>query len=194
MEPSKTPRRLSDLSLDPRNANKGKDRGRAVLRHSLRTLKAGRSLLADKKLRLIAGNKTRDAAIAEGFDEAIFVYSDGSKPVVVVRTDLDLETDLEAKELAIADNRAGELGLDWDSSILSEYKDEGVDFGAYFEPDEWAAMLGEEEEGEPAGADDDGIPYQNKYAVAVECEDEAHQEEIYNKLLDMGYKCKVLTL
>lgn len=38
------------------------------------------------------------------------------------------------------------------------------------------------------------IEYQNKFAVAVECEDEAHQEDVYNKLIDQGYKCRILVV
>ena len=55
----------------------------------------------------------------------------------------------------------------------------------------WDAEDGEDN---ISGLDDEGIDYQNKFAIAVECEDEAHQEEIYDKLTEMGYKCKVLTL
>lgn len=46
----------------------------------------------------------------------------------------------------------------------------------------------------PPGADDRGIPYVSKYAVAIECEDESSQEETYRELTELGYKCKVLTL
>lgn len=123
--------KLSDFTPDPRNANKGTDRGRRLLRQSIRKLKAGRSLLVDKRGVLIAGNKTREAAIAEGLTEVIIVPTDGTKLVVVQRTDLDLETDPEAKELAIADNRINEIGLEWESEVLVELN-EATDLSQLF--------------------------------------------------------------
>ena len=53
-------------------------------------------------------------ALSAGLDsDVILVQSDGAKLVVVQRTDLTLEDDSKAKALGIADNRAGELGLEW---------------------------------------------------------------------------------
>ena len=55
-------RQLADLSADSRNANQGTPRGRRLLRESLEAYGAGRSVLADREGRLIAGNKTVEAA------------------------------------------------------------------------------------------------------------------------------------
>ena len=53
-------------------------------------------------------------ALSAGLDsDVILVQSDGAKLVVVQRTDLTLEDDSKAKALGIADNRSGELGLEW---------------------------------------------------------------------------------
>lgn len=57
---------LSDLRQDPRNANSGTERGQELLEHSFRTYGAGRSLVADKHGVLIAGGKSRIAAVAAG--------------------------------------------------------------------------------------------------------------------------------
>lgn len=62
-----------------------------------------------------------------------------------------------------------------------------------------AGDLGDEdsdeyEDDEPLNADDEGIEYQSKYAVLVECADEAAQEKIYVKLKEQGYQCKPLTV
>lgn len=189
---------LSDLTPDPRNANKGTDRGRALLRRSLADLKAGRSILVDKNGVVIAGNKTRQAALDLGMDGAIVVESDGSQLVVVKRTDLDLESDAAAQTLAIADNRIAELSLDWDVAALSELQADGVDLSGLWDEAELGDLLEQAAdellEGGIPGEDDTGIPYESRYAVAVECEDEAQQERVYNALLAQGYKCKVLTL
>jgi hypothetical protein len=106
--------RVRDLVPDGKNANKGTERGSGMLEHSLRSYGAGRSVLADKNGRIIAGNKTVEMAASIGMDKVQVVETDGRTLVVVQRTDLDLETDAKAKELAIADNRISEVSLDWD--------------------------------------------------------------------------------
>jgi hypothetical protein len=104
--------KLSQLTPDAKNANKGTARGRKLVRESLKRYGAGRSILIDKNGAIIAGNKTAEGAQAMGMEDVQIVKSDGSKLVAVQRTDLDIN-DKAARELAIADNRASELGLDW---------------------------------------------------------------------------------
>jgi DNA modification methylase len=121
--------RLSDLILDDKNANRGTKRGRALLNKSLKELGAGRSILIDKNRRVIAGNKTLEAAKAGGLKKLIEIDTDGDTIVAVRRIDLDLKKDKKAKELAIVDNRSGELNLEWDDSVLTELAKE-FDLGA----------------------------------------------------------------
>ena len=82
---------------------------RQIVEDSLRNYGAGRSILLDKHGNIIAGNKTAEGAARIGLDDVIVVKTDGTKLVAVQRTDLDLTTDKAAKELAIADNRAGQV-------------------------------------------------------------------------------------
>lgn len=103
---------------DKRNANKGTDRGREALKQSLARLGAGRSVLVDKHGVTIAGNKTLEAATELGLTKTVEVETDGSTLVVVKRIDMDLNTDIKARELAFADNRVGELDLEWDPEVL----------------------------------------------------------------------------
>ena len=127
---------LSQLELDDRNANRGTDRGRGMLDKSLKENKAGRSILVDKHGKVIAGNKTVESAAGVGIHEVMIVPSDGTFLVAVQRTDLDLDTDPEARALAYADNRVAELDLDWDPDMLMEDVNRGVDLGGYFHADE----------------------------------------------------------
>ncbi len=64
-----------------------------------------------------AGNKTLQAAVDQGITEAILVHTDGQQLVVTVRDDLKAG-DADAVRLALEDNRAGELSLSWDASVL----------------------------------------------------------------------------
>ena len=36
-------------------------------------------------------------------------------------------------------------------------------------------------------------PYTPQYGVIILCDGESHQEEVYNKMTQEGYKCKIVT-
>jgi hypothetical protein len=114
-----TERRITDYTTDPRNANKGTPRGLGVIEDSLNYAGAGRSLVADADGVLIAGNKTQEAAVNAGIEQVIEIETDGDALIVHKRRDLRLTTDARAKALAVADNRASELSLDWDADVLA---------------------------------------------------------------------------
>jgi len=64
----------------------------------------------------------------------IVVESRGDQLIAVQRTDLELD-DPAARELAIADNRAAELGLEWNPTVLSELVSD-LDLQPFFSDDE----------------------------------------------------------
>lgn len=142
---------ITTLTPDPRNANKGTQRGTGMLEDSLRKYGAGRSILIDRTGKVIAGNKTLEQAASIGMEDIIIVETDGKKLVAVKRTDLDLSTDQRAKELAIADNRISQVSLDWDTDVLRGLKTE-INLDPFFSPDELKALLGDTPAG---GADPD---------------------------------------
>src|ERR1035437_3135871 len=131
--------KLSTLIPDTKNANLGTPRGNQMIEDSLRQYGAGRSILIDKHGNVIAGNKTLENAGAIGMDDVIVVQSDGTKLVAVQRTDLDL-ADPRTRQLAIADNRAGQVSLDWDTETLKGLAEDGVDLAPFWTADELAAM------------------------------------------------------
>jgi len=152
---TKTAVKLSDLKQDQNNANKGTERGRYMVAHSLEQFGAGRSILLDKHNNIIAGNKTTEAAADLGIDDVIIVETDGTKLVAVKRTDLDLSNgDDRARLMAYADNRASEVGLEWDIDAILGDLSEGVDLSGMFKDDEIKELLGDleqpsEEDAEP---------------------------------------------
>lgn len=133
--------RLSDLRPDATNANKGTQRGRGMVEASLRETGAGRSIVADKDGRIIAGNKTLEAWVDIG-GEIEVVRTDGKRLVVVQREDLDLSDDTgTARKLAYYDNRAGEVGLEWDTEQLLADLSAGVDLSGMFTTEELDNLL-----------------------------------------------------
>jgi ParB-like chromosome segregation protein Spo0J len=114
-------------------------------------------------------------------------------PVVV----LDHLSPTRRRALVIADNKLA-LNAGWDEELLAleltDLHDLGFDVGMLgFEAPDLSRLMGLDGQ---AGAQDEavgqGIDYQEKYAVLVECEGEAHQQEVFERLTAAGYKCKVL--
>jgi hypothetical protein len=109
---------------------------------SLTETGAGRSIVADKDGRIIAGNKTLEAWAGMGGAVKV-VETDGHELVVVQRTDLDLSDPKgKARKLAYYDNRAGQVGLEWDAEQLLADVNAGVDLAAMFKGAEIAEILG----------------------------------------------------
>lgn len=132
--------KINELKPDSKNANKGTKRGREAVAASLKQFGAGRSVLIDRDGNLIAGNKTAEQASAAGIEDVIVVQTTGTQLVAVQRTDLSIDSP-EARGLAIADNRTGELGLEWDTDVLKELVPD-LDLQPYFSTDEIAELLG----------------------------------------------------
>jgi hypothetical protein len=128
---------IGDLVQDSNNANRGTPRGRKTLKGSLKKFGAGRSILLDKDNTVLAGNKTLEEAKKQGFKKVLVIDTDGDTLVAVRRTDLDAK-DKKAQELAIADNRVGELDLAWDPEVLKQTE---ADLSELFEPLELDRLL-----------------------------------------------------
>jgi hypothetical protein len=146
---AKTIRKIADLTPDAQNPNRGTERGVYAVETSLEKYGAGRSILVDARGRVIAGNKTLQAAADKGFGVEV-VQTTGDTLIVVQRTDLDLDDPAgAARALSVADNRAGELGLDWDPVAMSSLVAGGMDVGTFFSDNEMAKMLAGAETFEP---------------------------------------------
>jgi len=129
------------IQPDRKNANKGTVRGRGMVEASLRETGAGRSILLDKDGRIIAGNKTFEAATDIGLPVRI-VETNGKELVAVKRTDLDLDDDTgTARKLAYYDNRSAQVGLDWSAEQLLEDLATGLDLSSMFRQDELDALI-----------------------------------------------------
>lgn len=140
--------KIGDVTPAPINANKGSERGRYALEESFRKFGAGASLVTDKNNKLIVGEQRHEVAGAIGIEDLIIVDSDGTKLVAVRRIDLDVN-DPHTMEMAIADNRVGQLSLEWDAEQMQHCLDLGVNVDAYFRPDELELTL--------IRSDDDGF-------------------------------------
>ena len=139
MKPKVYDAKLTDFLPDSHNANAGTERGRYMVGQSIQAVGAGRSLVADKNGVIVAGNKTQEALVDSGIDDAIVVETDGKQIVIVKRTDFDLADENPnnpARQYAYYDNRAGEVGLSWDVEVMQVDAAAGFDFEPMFRADE----------------------------------------------------------
>ena len=116
-------RPLTDALPDDANMNKHTQRGVKYLENSMRRRGFFRPIAAAGKgvenPVVKAGNLTQETAVNIGLDqEAIFVYTDGTRPIVHVRTDIAPDS-AEAAALALEDNRIAEESLNWDIDVLA---------------------------------------------------------------------------
>lgn len=89
---------------------------------------------------------------------------------------------------AMKDN--GSFGAwDWDA-LANEWDD--LPLGDWGVP-AWKTPTGDDETPKEGGAGDGGnYNYSQQYAVIVTCKDEAEQQQVYNRLTEEGYECKVV--
>jgi hypothetical protein len=174
---------ITELTPDPRNARVRGDRAKQVLRHSLETFGAGRSIVIDEAGTVLAGNGTLEAAIAAGITEVEIIEPPPATLVAVQRTDL---SGVKATALGLADNRTGELSR-WEGDTLQEV---AADLAASPE----AATL------EAVGFDDiqriadSGrlLAIVEQIGVVITCPDEASQRQLLQKLQSSGKRSKAL--
>jgi len=182
--------KLSDLTPDPNNANRGTERGNSALEASLQQYGAGRSILIDKHGNIIAGNKTAEIAGQVGIESVKVVKTAGNELVAVMRTDLDLTSDPEARALAYADNRVGEISLDWDADAMLEDIGSGLDLSAFWSSKELEILLNPQE----ATFDEDladGLELRRVFEVDCPDDEAAAFEAQLDSLLKDYPNCKL---
>ena len=138
-----TRRKLTEYTPDPRNANKGTERGQYMVDTSIEQVGAGRSLVSTANGVIAAGNKTLQALADAGIVDVIEVETDGKTAVVVKRTDWDSIEHEQARKYAYFDNRASEVGLEWDAAQVIADLNAGLDLSDMFSEDELDALLDE---------------------------------------------------
>lgn len=155
--------RLADFTQDAANHNRGTARGGQMLRESVQECGAGRSLLCDADGNLIAGNKSVEAFAEVGLDDAIVVETDGTRPVVVKRTDLRLFSEGDdgrrARRLAYFDNLTQQASFSLDPVQVARDAAAGLDFAGLLTDEEQTQVFRaaeREARGTAAVPEDDG--------------------------------------
>lgn len=133
-----------------------------------------RPIIIDENNVVLGGNMRLAAIIALGLKEI---------PDNWVRRADDLTED-EKREFIIKDN-AGFGEWDWDV-LANEWSDLPLS--------DWGLEVPNTDTEKESDLTDLSDSLESLFKIEVSCVNEAEQEETYNKLTEMGYQCRVLTL
>ena len=177
-------RKVEDLIPYARNSRTHSDAQVAQIAASVREFGWTNPVLVDGENGIIAGHGRVLAARKLGMEEVPCIELAGL-------------SDTQRRAYIIADNKLA-LNGGWDDELLALELGElnAADFDMAlvgFDAGELSAAMGLDEEldGE-APKIDEGIDYKEKFAIIVDCADEAEQQATFERLDSMGFTCKVL--
>ena len=178
------PRPIEGLIPYARNSRTHSDEQVAQIAASIREFGWTNPVLVDGDNGIIAGHGRVLAARKLGMAEV---------PCI----ELAHLSEAQKKAYIIADNKLA-LNAGWDNELLALELGElhAADFDMAllgFDAGELSAAMGLDEELDgDAPKIDEGIDYKEKFAIIVECADEAEQQATFERLDGMGFTCKVL--
>jgi hypothetical protein len=147
-----------------KNANKHTLHGTRLLEKSITTDGFIDAQTAAADGEMISGTARLELSAEKFADvEPIIVESDGTRPVIVVRTDIPNLNDPRAKRLSIAANQIAHTDWNPDGDLLKEWGAEDEQIKAMFAADEWRNIETEtlnEDEAFSKLPQDDRAPFQ----------------------------------
>ena len=164
---------LSEIKSNPNNPRIIKDDKFHKLVESIKTFPRMleiRPIVVNKDMIVLGGNMRLKACKEAGIKKVHVIFAD------------DL-TEEQQREFIIKDN----VGFgEWDWAMLANEWD-------YKELDDWGLTMPNFDT-EKNNDNDISDSINNIYKIEINCTDEKHQENIYNKLNSEGYECRILTL
>lgn len=134
-------KKLTDIRPQEQNANAHTQRGLGMLEKSIQEDGWIGAITVAADGETFDGSARVEVGVPAGFEDAIVIRSDGSKPIIHVREDIPSASDPRAKRLGVAANRIAQVDYAPDASVLAGIAEEGVDLSGMYFPHEWAALL-----------------------------------------------------
>lgn len=162
--------KITEVKVNPNNPRLIKDDKFKKLVQSIKDFPEMlniRPIVVNKDMIILGGNMRFKACKEAGLKEV---------PIIIA----DL-TEEQQREFLIKDNTSGGewdwniLANEWDAEQLTEW---GLDIPIFNTDD----------------ANDLSDTIDNLYRIEIICKDEEHQLNSYNKLIEQGYECRLLTL
>jgi ParB-like chromosome segregation protein Spo0J len=166
--------KLSEIKLNPNNPRLIKDDKFEKLVQSIKDFPEMldiRPIVVNQDMIILGGNMRFKACKEAGLKEV---------PIIIA----DNLTEEQQREFLIKDNTSGGewdfemLANEWDNERLEEW---GLDIPNF-------DIDSEKEQKDLSSTID------NLYRIEIVCKDEEHQENTYNKLIEQGHECRLLTL
>ena len=133
--------KLTDFKPQRKNSNKHTPRGLSALEQSIQADGWIGAITVAADGETFDGSARIEVGAATGFEDAIVVESDGTRPIVHVRKDIPTADDPRARRLGHAANRVAQMNLDFDPSVILADIEAGVNLDALWRPDELEALV-----------------------------------------------------
>jgi hypothetical protein len=135
---------IAQLTQNRRNVRRRTPRSREMLRESLSTFGAARSVVVDENGEILCGNGTVEACAQLGITQVLVIPADGQTLVAVQRSDLD---SAQKAGLMLADNRTSDTSEDDGKALLRLLDEEKqLDISSWYTEEEVEALSREIEE------------------------------------------------
>lgn len=149
---------LSTLKADPNNLNLHTEAGHTVVERSISKRGVARPGFAAKDGTVLGGNLSSLEIPGQlGMQEVILIETDGTRPIVHVRTDLDPNSE-EAKLLALEDNEASAVSYRRDVVALAQLAAQSDEVTDILPDDVVEKMLGRLVHEDATGSGDGNAP------------------------------------
>lgn len=165
--------KINEIKLNPNNPRLIKDDKFAKLVQSIKDFPEMlniRPIVVNDDMVILGGNMRFKACKEAGLKEVSIIKASG----------LSAE---KQREFLIKDNVSGG---EWDFNMLANEWDE-------LQLDSWGLDLPIFKDAENE-LKDLSSQIESLYRIEITCKDEEHQENSYNKLIEQGYECRLLTL
>jgi hypothetical protein len=166
--------KISEIKLNPNNPRLIKDDKFKKLVKSIQDFPEMldiRPIVVNSDMIILGGNMRFKACKEAGLKEI---------PVIIA----DNLTEEQQREFLIKDNTSGG---EWDFEMLANEWD-------VEQLEEWGLDVPNFDINNEIEQNDLSDTIKNLYRIEVICKDEEHQENTYNKLIEQGYECRLLTL
>ena len=175
---------VADLVADPKNRRRHGERNLGMIAEAIDKVGAARSIVIDEANQVLAGNGVLQGAQKAGLRKVQIVDADGDTIIAVRRRGL---TAIQKRQLAMYDNRAGELA-EWNVEQLREDQRDGLELKPFFFDKEIDALL--RVKGERAVNFVAADP--TAFDIIVTCKSESEQAQLLERFVAEGLNCRAV--
>lgn len=174
------------IKQSSKNTNKHTEDGMQLLKTSIDKVGVLESISVTKEGTIISGHARSEIFNQKGMVAKEIYLAENEYPVIVTDIEDNTKQYYEAQILAnTTANKNFNLDTELTEEIAVEYDIDIEELGVDVE--EVNSDLDAEQK-------DLSSTIKNLYRIEIVCKDEEHQENTYNKLIEQGYECRILTL